>query len=128
MTPEQHAIVLAALETVAPEEPINQDEQGGCVWCGGTPPGEMYGYATSDRTHHDKDCGWVLAREAIAIMRKAAEPTGKESLHVQISNAEIMEIAKPFIRNVGDYASEEPAIPCDGAIEAFARALLEKAR
>ena len=74
MTKKEHAKVLAALEAVAPEEPINQDEQGGCVWCGGTPLGSPYGYATSDRTHHEKDCGWVLARDAIAIMRK--EPQG----------------------------------------------------
>lgn len=50
------------LEKLAPHEPINQDEMGGCVWCGKSPPGDNYGYAQRDLTHHDADCPWVQAR------------------------------------------------------------------
>jgi hypothetical protein len=58
--------LLAVLPLVAPEEPMNQDEMGGCVWCGGTPPGEEHGYAGADPAHHEADCGWITARAAIA--------------------------------------------------------------
>lgn len=50
------------LEKLAPHDPINQDEMGGCVWCAGTPPGDEYGYAGRDITHHKPDCPWVKAR------------------------------------------------------------------
>lgn len=56
MTPKE---LLAQL---APEQPMNQDEQGGCVWCAGTPPGEPHGYAGRDMADHEKDCPWVKAR------------------------------------------------------------------
>lgn len=50
------------LERLAPEEPINQDEMGGCVWCTGTPPGQQYGYAGADPSDHEVGCPWVQAR------------------------------------------------------------------
>lgn len=46
-------------------EPMNQDELGGCVWCGGTPPREQYGYARRKRRDHSEDCPWVIARELL---------------------------------------------------------------
>lgn len=49
---------------LAPEEPINQDEQGGCVWCGGT-GGTTYGYAGADPADHLGDCPWVKARRLL---------------------------------------------------------------
>jgi hypothetical protein len=62
--------LLEALEEACPPEPMNQDEQGGCVWCGGDSSmwrrkhGSMY--ASSDPRDHDKDCAWLKARAAIA--------------------------------------------------------------
>lgn len=58
-----------ALDAVTGEEPMNQDEMGGCVWCGGTPPGERYGYATADPADHDPDCEWLAARRMLAASR-----------------------------------------------------------
>ena len=50
---------------LAPGDPINQDEQGGCVWCGGTPPGRAYGYSARYRSDHSVDCPWLEARELL---------------------------------------------------------------
>lgn len=57
-------IIISAelLESLAPREPINQDEMGGCVWCGGTPPKHPYGYAERKLSHHSDDCPWIRAR------------------------------------------------------------------
>jgi hypothetical protein len=59
MTPKK---LLAAL---APERPMNQDEMGGCVFCGGTPPGKQYGYAGRDLADHERGCAWVKARRLL---------------------------------------------------------------
>ena len=59
---------------------MNQDEMGGCVWCGGMTPGKRYGYADTDPTHHEPDCPWVQAHAVIAgtaqpaAVSVAAEP------------------------------------------------------
>lgn len=53
------------LEAIAPEQPINQDEQGGCVWCDG-PFKKRHGmYATADPKDHAEDCPWVLIRKLL---------------------------------------------------------------
>lgn len=56
--------VRELLERLAPEEPMNQDEQGGCVWCDGT-GGTPYGYAGTDPSDHAPDCPWVEARRLL---------------------------------------------------------------
>lgn len=56
--------LLEVLEAVAPAEPMNQDEQGGCVWCGQT-DGTAYGYATAAPEHHEPDCAWLTARKVL---------------------------------------------------------------
>ncbi len=61
--------LLDLLEQLAPEEPMNQDEQGGCVWCGGTPPRQPY--AGADPKDHAADCPWVEARRIIEEARAA---------------------------------------------------------
>jgi len=48
----------------APDEVPNQDEQGGCVFCGGTPPGEPYGY-TESADDHESDCAWLVLHAAL---------------------------------------------------------------
>lgn len=55
---------MRLLERLAPPEPMNQDEQGGCVWCGGAVDGSMY--ATADPKDHAADCPWVEARALLA--------------------------------------------------------------
>lgn len=67
---EEIAKLRELLGNICPEHPINQDEQPGCVWCGGTPDREDYerwresgGYATASPLDHDADCPWLLARQ-----------------------------------------------------------------
>lgn len=54
------------LSELAPYHPINHDEMGGCVWCGGTPPRSAYGYAGRYLSDHDKlTCPWLKARKIL---------------------------------------------------------------
>lgn len=64
---------------VAPDEPMNQDEQGGCVWCGGKPPRKQYGYATSNPKHHSNDCPWIAARAWLAANAPAPKSGGEDA-------------------------------------------------
>ena len=57
---ERTKALLEALEAVAPPEPMNQDEQGGCVWCGDSARGKLY--CTDNPNSHAPDCAWVKAR------------------------------------------------------------------
>ena len=59
MTPRKLLGQLAGPET------INQDEMGGCVFCGGTPPGEPLGYAERFLSDHNPGCAWVKARRLL---------------------------------------------------------------
>lgn len=43
---------------------------------------------------------------------------------MMLTDEEIEKVAKPFIRGVGGYSHNEPAIPDNGAIEDFARAVI----
>lgn len=61
--------VRQLIEELAPEEPMNQDEQGGCVWCGGR---AFTVYSTSDPATHETDCPWVRARQMLAEMNGTA--------------------------------------------------------
>lgn len=65
---------------LAPNEPMNQDEVGGCVWCGGHPRGKPYGYATSNPKHHSEDCAWIIARAWLAA--HAQTPTTGETEYI----------------------------------------------
>ena len=58
-------VPTSVLEALAPPEPMNQDEQGGCVWCAGEPAGQPGGYATSGPADHEADCPWVAARRLL---------------------------------------------------------------
>lgn len=62
--------VRKVLEALAPVDPINNDELGGCIWCGNTPPGEAYGYIGRNPSHHDHDCPWVAARRLLGDQLK----------------------------------------------------------
>lgn len=58
-------LLETTLRAVAPTQPMNQDEMGGCVWCGGTPPNSQYGYADADPDHHDPECAWLMAQQVL---------------------------------------------------------------
>lgn len=65
--------LCTALDRVAGPEPMNQDEQGGCCWCG------HYGktprmYASAAPADHDTDCAWLQARQLLAALTPQ-EPT-----------------------------------------------------
>lgn len=51
------------LRALAPEDPINDDERGGCVWCMGVPRRGMY--STRDIADHRPGCPWVKARRLL---------------------------------------------------------------
>lgn len=53
------------LEQLAGYYPINQDEQGGCIFCGGIPPGQQFGYSDRFLSDHEKGCPWVKARRLL---------------------------------------------------------------
>lgn len=42
---------------------LNQDELGGCVYCGGSGKEGIYGYCTGEFDCHTKDCPWVAGRK-----------------------------------------------------------------
>lgn len=51
------------LEQLAPAEPINQDEMGGCAWCGAF--GETtYSYVKRG-DWHQHDCPWLRMRHLL---------------------------------------------------------------
>jgi hypothetical protein len=56
MTKKQELIVL--LEKLVGHV-INQDELGGCVWCGGSGKEGNYGYCDETYDCHSKKCPWV---------------------------------------------------------------------
>lgn len=67
MPEEDFNSLLELIKELAPEEPINQDELGGCIWCSGpmiTSKKRKYSqiYAERNISHHFPDCPWVKAR------------------------------------------------------------------
>jgi hypothetical protein len=77
----QVATLRDALANACPEIPMNQDEQGGCVWCGGDGKRKVRGgyrgsiYATADPADHAADCEWVAARALLAADQDTKEQT-----------------------------------------------------
>lgn len=70
--------LIRVIDAVAPDEPIVQDERGGCVWCGESDGG--FG-SSSDPEHHDggskteieyanAECGWASARRMLARLKR----------------------------------------------------------
>ncbi len=53
------------VEALAPHDPINDDEQGCCVHCGGQPPGFPYAYSGRFLEDHRPGCIWVKARRLL---------------------------------------------------------------
>lgn len=56
-------ISVELLRSLAPEAGMDQDEQGGCVWCGGSASG-LYSRPVAE-DHYDS-CPWLAARRLLA--------------------------------------------------------------
>lgn len=63
------------LAELAPYDPINDDEMGGCIFCCATPPGEQYGYAGRYLEDHKARCPWVRARKRLGDYLPASRCT-----------------------------------------------------
>ena len=59
-----------ALDRACPEEPMNQDEMGGCVWCRKPLGKHGWGYASAKPSDHEEDCAWLSGRRTLAIIRE----------------------------------------------------------
>lgn len=57
-----------------------------------------------------------------------AAPQPAQGVNAELTDEQIMDVAKPFIRSVGGYSQHEDAIPDNGAIEDFSRALIASAQ
>jgi len=47
----------------------NQDEMGGCVWCGGSGKEGRYGYCDESYDCHEGDCAWVAGNKMLKSLR-----------------------------------------------------------
>jgi hypothetical protein len=63
-----------ALEECAPEDPMTQDDQGGCVWCGASGPHGTFD--PPEPQNHDRGCGWLKARHALSAIDEARRGRG----------------------------------------------------
>lgn len=57
--------LLQALTNLVSGEAINQDECGGCVYCGGSGKEGPYGYCDESYDCHQDDCEWVAGRKIV---------------------------------------------------------------
>jgi len=55
--------LVSLLEEAIGDEPFNNDEMGGCLYCGGPPSKQEYGYAGANPADHREGCGWVKCRQ-----------------------------------------------------------------
>ena len=60
---ENLTISVELLRSLAPEAGMDQDEQGGCVWCGGSASGLWSRPIAED---HRDSCPWLAARRLLA--------------------------------------------------------------
>lgn len=52
---------------------LNQDEMGGCVYCGGSGKEGSYGYCTAEPDCHAADCEWIEGRRLLGILDDVEE-------------------------------------------------------
>lgn len=76
--PGYKLVPVSLLEDLAPAEPVNDDETGGCVFCGGRPAGKPFGDASSDPSDHRPGCPWVKIRALLS--GTAPQPAKQEPL------------------------------------------------
>ena len=73
--------LLVLIAELAPESPISQDEQGGCVWCA-KPVGTLgYGYAGKSPADHDPDCPWLKAQKVLEESGRVCGRCGLPTTH-----------------------------------------------
>lgn len=51
-------------------EVINQDEMGGCVFCGGSGKEGRYGYCDESYDCHSTNCPWVLGDKYLESLKE----------------------------------------------------------
>lgn len=61
--------LIALLEGLAGEV-LNQDEMGGCVWCGGSGKEGSYGYCSESYDCHQADCAWVAGNRYLEELKR----------------------------------------------------------
>ena len=49
----------------------NQDEMGGCVWCGGSGKEGTYGYCDESYDCHNVDCDWVAGNKYLEELKSS---------------------------------------------------------
>ena len=47
------------------DDVINQDELGGCIYCGGSGKEGNYGYCDTSYDCHQPDCAWVAGNKLL---------------------------------------------------------------
>lgn len=62
---------IKLLEDVVGDYPMNQDEMGGCVWCGGSGKEGSYGYCDESYDCHWDDCAWVAGHKKLVELRNS---------------------------------------------------------
>ena len=76
--PGYKLVPVSLLEDLAPADPVNDDETGGCVFCGGRPAGKPFGDASSDPSDHRPGCPWLKIRALLS--GTAPQPAERERL------------------------------------------------
>jgi len=85
------------LAILAPRDPINGDEMGCCIHCGGHPPGRPYGYAGRFLEDHNKGCPWVKARRLLGDKI----PAGRTFDHTDLQTAWAYGAKIEYLRDPG---------------------------
>lgn len=73
MSKENFNALLEALKAMT-HNSIDQDEQGGCVYCGGIAVGNNLWSNTSDSSHM-MDCEWLIGRKVVLSIQPDAFDT-----------------------------------------------------
>ena len=60
---------LAELLTRLVGEAKNQDELGGCIWCGCNGKSGAYGYCDETYDCHKADCPWMAAHKLLTSIQ-----------------------------------------------------------
>ena len=72
------AMLHDALYNALPEDAVNQDEMGGCIFCGKSVGKHGYGYATNAPKDHEEDCAWFVGRRILVDTQATAQAYEQE--------------------------------------------------
>lgn len=62
--------LVTLLTELVGDYPMNQDELGGCVWCGGSGKEGQWGYCDESYDCHMADCPWVAGNRKLNELRE----------------------------------------------------------